>query len=94
MVYSWVIVERDQYRIVESLVFQAKRLISMKASEEIKYRTVRRHRNRDKVLDLLVGAPVRISIVYVLKVGEEGVLPVEVGNAFRIKSMLGWIQGG
>ena len=91
MVYSWVIVERDQYRIVESLVFQAKRLISMKASEEIKYRTVRRHRNRDKVLDLLVGAPVRISIVYVLKVGEEGVLPVEVGNAFPIKSMLGWI---
>ena len=92
MVYSWVVVERDQYETVESLVFQAKRLISMKASEEIKYRTVRRHRNRDKVLDLLVGAPVRISIFYVLKSGEEGVLPVEVGNAFPIKRILEWIE--
>ncbi len=92
MVYSWVVVERDQYKTVESLIFQAKRLINMKASEEIKYRTVRRHKNRDRVLDLLVGAPVRISIVYVLKSGEEGVLPVEVGNAFPIKSMLEWIE--
>ena len=92
MVYSWVVVERDRYETVESLVFQAKRLISMKASEEIKYRTVRRHRNRDKVLDLLVGAPVRISIVYVLKGSEEEVLPVEIGNAFPIKSMLEWIK--
>ncbi len=92
MVYSWVIVERDQYETVESLIFQAKRLISMKASEEIKYRTVRRHRNRDSILDLLVGAPVRIIIFYVLKSGEERVLPVEVGNAFPIESILKWIE--
>jgi len=64
---AWVLSSAQNIRYNEGIVLQMKKVIGCKPKDEIKYRSIRRHRKKMELLTILTGAKVQLLILLVLK---------------------------
>lgn len=64
---SWVISEEGHIRFNEGIVLQMKNIIGCKAGNELKYRSLKRHRKKEDCLDLLAQLKVKVVLMCVEK---------------------------
>jgi len=64
---AWVLSSVQNIRHNEGIVLQMKKLIDCKPKDEIKYRSIRRHRKKMELLTILTKARVWLLILVVLK---------------------------
>jgi hypothetical protein len=80
---------RDDYAFNEDLVFQVKRLLGIKASDELKFTTLKRHKKRSKALRILEQAKIQLCIIHVLKKLEpdDDPMSIIVANTFPMTAV-------